>query len=152
MSEWSPNDGPLFLFDGHCVLCTGGVARLMRMRRADGLLFASAQSPLGQRLFADFGEDPHQTYLLIANGKAFGRSDGYLELCNMLGGPWRVLRLLRFIPRRWRDAAYSLIARNRYDWFGRTDHCALLSPGQRARLREECKQPLWPASESAIDA
>jgi predicted DCC family thiol-disulfide oxidoreductase YuxK len=128
-------EGPLFLFDGHCVLCTSGVAWLMRNRRADDLRFASAQSPLGRDLFARFGEDPDQTYLLVIGGEALGRSDGYLELCRLLGGPWHLLRALRMIPRRWRDGLYDLVARKRYRWFGTTsEQCALLTPEQRARL------------------
>ena len=38
------------------------------------------------------------------------------------------------VPERWRDAAYALVARSRYRWFGKVDHCALLTPEQRARL------------------
>ena len=134
MTGRSVTDPPLFLFDGHCVLCSGGVARLMRLRRANRLQFASAQSPLGRALFAHYGEDPDQTYLLIDDGRAYGRSDGYLRLCRLLGGPWHLLRALTLVPRPLRDAAYAVIARNRYRWFGTADQCALLTPEQRARL------------------
>ena len=41
---------------------------------------------------------------------------------------WSWVRVLRFVPRRLRHAAYDFIARNRYHWFGRTDHCLLPTP------------------------
>ena len=33
-----------------------------------------------------------------------------------------------------RDWLHALIARNRFRWFGKTDHCALLTTEQRSRL------------------
>lgn len=48
--------------------------------------------------------------------------------------PLFVFDALRLIPRPLRDAAYRLIARNRYRWFGKAEACALLTPEQRQRL------------------
>jgi predicted DCC family thiol-disulfide oxidoreductase YuxK len=72
--------------------------------------------------------------MLVANGRAFTASRGYLELCAIMGGVWHLLRVGALIPERWRDALYVTIARNRYRWFGRAEYCALLTPEQRARL------------------
>jgi predicted DCC family thiol-disulfide oxidoreductase YuxK len=52
----------------------------------------------------------------------------------VLGDPWHLLRAGAIVPERWRDAAYTLVARNRYHWFGKVEHCTLLTPEQRARL------------------
>lgn len=128
-----PDDRPLFVFDGHCVLCSRGTAWLMKHGRGR-VRFASAQSPLGAALFRHYGMDPDRTYLLIADGAATGESTGYLELCRVLGGPWRLLLVLGLIPRAARDWAYGIVARNRYRWFGKVDQCALLSDEQRSQL------------------
>ncbi|MCA1652623.1 MAG: thiol-disulfide oxidoreductase DCC family protein [Sphingomicrobium sp.] len=125
---------PLFLFDGQCVLCSTGVAFLMRHDRRGRIDFASAQSDLGRSLYAKFGVDPNATYLLVLGERALGDSSGYLELCSILGGWWRLLRISRAIPRGVRDRLYRLVARNRYRWFGTSAQCALLSPEQRRRL------------------
>lgn len=124
----------LFVFDGICVLCSGGARWLMRFDKGAKVNFTSMQSPLGQALYRHYGVAPDDTYLLIAGGRAYTDSRGYFELCSILGGPWRLLRVGLVIPERWRDALYALIARNRYRWFGKTEHCALLTPEQRARL------------------
>jgi predicted DCC family thiol-disulfide oxidoreductase YuxK len=128
-----PDDKPLFVFDGHCVLCSTGAAWLMKHGRGR-VRFASAQSPLGAALFRHYRMDPDQTYLLISGGTATGESTGYLRLCRLLGGSWRLLLVLGFVPRALRDWAYRIVARNRYRWFGRTDQCALLADEQRAQL------------------
>jgi predicted DCC family thiol-disulfide oxidoreductase YuxK len=106
----------------------------MRHDRPARVNFTSAQSPLGQALYRHYGMMMDESYLLIHEGRAYTASSGYLQLCAILGGWWRILRPGRFIPERWRDAAYAVIARNRYSWFGRTEYCALLTVEQRGRL------------------
>ncbi len=74
------------------------------------------------------------SYLLLANGRAFTASRGYLELCRILGGWWHIFRVAAIIPERPRDWLYGLIARNRYRWFGKAEYCELLTAAQRSRL------------------
>jgi predicted DCC family thiol-disulfide oxidoreductase YuxK len=124
----------LFVFDGACVLCSGGASRLMRLDVQAKVSFTAMQGALGQALYRHYGVDPDESYLLIANGRAFTASRGYLELCAIIGGSWHLLRIGALIPEGWRDTAYAAIARNRYRWFGHTEYCARLTPEQRARL------------------
>jgi predicted DCC family thiol-disulfide oxidoreductase YuxK len=128
-----PDDKPLFVFDGRCVLCSSGASWLMRHGKGR-VHFASAQSRLGAALFRHYGRDPDQTYLLVSNGTAAGESTGYLRLCRKLGGPWRLLLVFGLVPRAVRDWVYGIVARNRYRWFGKVDQCALLSDEERAQL------------------
>jgi predicted DCC family thiol-disulfide oxidoreductase YuxK len=125
---------PLFVFDGVCVLCSGGASRVMRLDKEGCVNFTPAQGAIGQALYNHYGVEMDETYLLIANGRAFTASRGYLELCRILGGWQRILRVAAIIPEPWRDRLYALIARNRYRWFGKADYCALLSAAQRRRL------------------
>ena len=52
-----------------------------------------------------------------------------------LGGPGRLLGVMRLFPRPAREWFYRRIAHNRY-LFGRTDMCTLPDAGLRARLLE----------------
>jgi predicted DCC family thiol-disulfide oxidoreductase YuxK len=72
--------------------------------------------------------------LLVSDGQAYTASAGYLRLAGILGGRWRLARVVAIFPERLRDAVYGLVARNRYRWFGKTDYCALLNEDQRQRL------------------
>ena len=128
------DDRPLFLFDGICVLCSSGVGFLMRHDRLGRIRFASAQSKLGTALYAHYGMPIDESYLLIADGQGFTKSDGYFRLLKELGGAWPLLHVLRLIPRFLRDWIYDRVAANRYKWFGKTAYCTLLTPQQRTRL------------------
>ena len=128
-----PDDKPLFVFDGYCVLCSTGVRWLMKYG-GDRVRYASAQSTLGAALFRHYRLDPDKTYLLVAEGTAAGESTGYLRLCRLLGGRWRRFLLFGLIPRPVRDWAYRIVARHRYRWFGKVEQCALLSEEQKARM------------------
>lgn len=124
----------LFVFDGVCVLCSGGASWIMRHDSKALLNVTAAQEPLGRALYTHYGVDMNESYLLIAGGRAYTASRGYLELSRILGGWYGVLRIAVVIPERFRDWLYALIARNRYRWFGKTDYCVLLTPEQRRRL------------------
>jgi predicted DCC family thiol-disulfide oxidoreductase YuxK len=124
----------LFVFDGVCVLCSGGASWVMRHDKKARVNFAPAQAALGQALYTHYGMAIDESYLLIADGRAYTASRGYLELCRILGNWWYILRVTAIIPERLRDWLYALIARNRYRWFGKADYCALLTAEQRGRL------------------
>ncbi|WP_168453918.1 thiol-disulfide oxidoreductase DCC family protein [Sphingopyxis microcysteis] len=124
----------LFVFDGICVLCSGGASWIMRNDGRGLVNFTPAQEALGQALYAHYGIDMDESYLLIADGSAYTASRGYLELCRILGRWWHALRMSAVIPEPLRDWLYALVARNRYRWFGKADYCALLTKEQRERL------------------
>lgn len=125
---------PVYVFDGECVLCSRGAAWLMRHDPAGRVRFTSARGPLGQALYVHYGLPIDESYLLLDRGRLYTATDGFLHLFGVLGGWWRWLEVGRLVPGAWRDAAYAVIARNRLRWFGRAEHCALLTPDQRAHL------------------
>ena len=104
----------LFVFDGVCVLCSGGASWLMKFDRKRRLNFTSAQGRLGQALYAHYGLEMDASYLLIDGGRVYTASAGYLQLCKVLGGPWHLLRIGGLIPSVLSDWVYAQIARNRY--------------------------------------
>jgi predicted DCC family thiol-disulfide oxidoreductase YuxK len=130
----SPDDKPVFVFDGVCVLCSGGAAWLMRHDRGRRFRLASAQSPLGAALYAHYGIDWNATYLLISNGRPYIKSDGYLEMGRVIGGWWRLFLVLALIPRAVRDWGYDIVARHRYRWFGKVEYCQLIPEEMRVTL------------------
>jgi len=124
----------LFVFDGICVLCSGGASWIMRQDKNGLVNFTPAQAALGQALYRHYGIAMDESYLLIADGCAFTASRGYIEVFRILGGWWRILLVAAVLPEGLRDWLYALIARNRYNWFGKTGYCELLTPEQRSRL------------------
>lgn len=94
------------------------------------------QTPLGQALLEQNGLNPNDptSWLLLEHGVGHTSTEAIIRTGQMLGGVWRTLSMLRIIPRAWRDAAYRLIARNRYRWFGRGDMCTMPDPDVQKRL------------------
>ena len=126
---------PLLLFDGECSLCSSAVQFVLKHERDQELRFAPLQSEVGQAALADHGLDPEvlDTLVVVADGRALVRSDAAFELARHLG-PWRALRVLRFVPRGLRDWVYGFIAKRRYKWFGKRDACWMPRPEHQDRF------------------
>ncbi len=127
------------IFDGVCNLCARSVRFILDHEADQTLRFTPLQSPAGSRLMRELGLDPEdaRTFVLIADGKAYVKSDAAIRLSRYFRRGWKPLALIKFIPRRIRDRVYDVVARNRYRWFGRLDSCMVPTPELRTRFVEE---------------
>jgi predicted DCC family thiol-disulfide oxidoreductase YuxK len=125
--------GAVIVFDGVCVLCNGWVRFLLRHDHARRYRFAAMQSESGRGLLAAHGLDPDDpnSFLLLEGGRAWTDTDAIQRVLTGLGGRWRLAVIISGCPRPLRDPLYRWVARNRYRWFGRRDHCLVPAPGQR---------------------
>ena len=130
------NEHPIVLFDGVCNLCNRSVQFIIERDPEGHFRFASLQSGLGEELRARLEIDPREvdSVILVEGDRWYKESDAALRIARGLGGAWKALWALRFVPRFLRDGAYRLIARNRYRWFGRQETCWLPTPELRGRF------------------
>lgn len=130
-----PDDRPLILFDGDCVLCSGSARFILRHDRTGRFRLAPVQSPLGQALLAHYGVDPADpsTMLLIEGGQAHQRSDAVLRIAAGLPAPVSAVSVLRLLPSGWRDAVYLWVAQRRRRFAGPT-WCAMLDKASADRI------------------
>jgi predicted DCC family thiol-disulfide oxidoreductase YuxK len=124
----------IFVFDGHCVLCSTGASFIMRHDPQGKVRFLSAQSALGRAVYTHFGLPLDASYLLITAEGTFTKTTGYFRLAEILGGWFRLGEVFALVPRGARDRIYDWVARDRYRLFRTSEQCALLSADQRARL------------------
>lgn len=126
----------VIVYDGECVLCDRSIAFVAAHDAAGRFRFTASSLPAGQALLEACGVDPSApgSVVLVERGKAFAKSEAALRIAAQLDPPWSWLRVLRVVPRFVRDAAYDVVARHRYRWFGRRDGCGLPSAEVRARL------------------
>ena len=123
------------VFDGTCVVCNGWVDFLLRHDRRQRYRFAAMQGRHGRALLAQHGLDPDDpsSFLLLDEAGAHRDTDAIVRVLAGLGGPWRLAFVVRVAPASWRDAAYRVLARNRYRWFGQRA-CRLPEPHEAARF------------------
>jgi predicted DCC family thiol-disulfide oxidoreductase YuxK len=116
-----------------CILCNGFVQWLIRRDDSAEFRFVSLQSATGQAYIADMGHKEDTVYL-VQQGITYQLSDVALESCKLLGGGWKLLYVLRWIPTSIRNLVYRWIAKNRYRWFGQSETCILPDSSIKARF------------------
>jgi predicted DCC family thiol-disulfide oxidoreductase YuxK len=130
------DDRPIIIFDGHCALCSGWVSFVLRHDRAGDFRLLPAQTALGAALYRHYGRDPqdYETNILIADGRAYFKSESAILMLDRLGAPWSAARALLVMPAWLRDPLYDIVARNRLRWFGRRDVCLTSAPRYEDRF------------------
>lgn len=126
----------LLLFDGVCNLCNGLVQFIIRHDRDGRFRFASLQGTTGQQFLRTHGLDRASLDSLVywRKGKVLIRSTAALNVARDLGGVWAAAHVFILVPRFIRDAAYDLVARKRYRWFGKQGTCMVPAPELRERF------------------
>lgn len=133
------NRHPVILFDGVCNLCTGSVQFVIE-RDTEGLFrFASLQSDVAKELLEgrDINPTDLRSVVLVERNSVFVKSDAVLRVARQLGGPYRMIAPLRYLPRDWRDMVYDFVAERRYSWFGKRDDCLVPTPELKSRFLTE---------------
>jgi predicted DCC family thiol-disulfide oxidoreductase YuxK len=130
-------DDDVILYDGVCVFCSRWIRFVASRDVKRRFRFTAIQSFYGTRLAQAFGIDPRDpdTNAVIHGGVACFKSDAALTVLSRLPG-WRWVRVLRLVPKPWRDAVYDLVARNRYRIFGKYEECFVPDAGFRERVIE----------------
>jgi predicted DCC family thiol-disulfide oxidoreductase YuxK len=128
----------IVVFDGECGFCSSVVTFALRHEASPGLIFTSNSSQWGRALCARYGLEAQarDTIIVIAGGTALIRSDAVIHMARFLKPPFSFIRVSRFIPRPFRDAAYRCVAAIRHRLPGIGDRCELLPPEQQARIVE----------------
>lgn len=129
------------LFDGVCVLCDRSMRWLLAKDKREVLSFAPLQGETARRILGRHPKaDRSLATVLYArdvdteNETVYERSDAAFMILRDVGGLWHALSWLRWIPRALRDVVYDVIARNRYQWFGKLDTCQLPGPDESHRF------------------
>jgi predicted DCC family thiol-disulfide oxidoreductase YuxK len=124
---------PIILYDGVCGLCNRLNQFVLKRDRNDRFRFAALQSELAGNVLRRHRVNPQildTMYLLLnysqPDERLAARSDAAVLILAELGGIWRALAsIVRLLPGWFRDKAYNLIARNRYQLFGKYQTCQI---------------------------
>ena len=128
----------IIIFDGVCNLCSASVRFIIKRDKGFNFKFVTVQSEPGKVLLEEHGLNPDciDTMLLVKEGAAYTRSDAALEISRGLDGLWPILVVLKIIPKFIRNGLYTIIASNRYKWFGKKEACLVPTPDIKSRFIE----------------
>ena len=130
-------DGPILLYDGTCGVCSEAVQWVLKHERVHSLRFAPVESAVGGELraLAGIGADvDSMLWTELREGRVHAeiRSAAMLRVLGYVGGPWRFLTALRFVPAFVRDAGYRAFAKLRYRI--RAQSCLVPTAQERVRF------------------
>ncbi len=140
LSRWfSPKaveeDQPVIFFDGLCALCDSFVSRVLLWDRTGIFRFAPLQGEAAKKIGGLQSEEPSTWSIVLVDGDGIHRrSEAVLQILSRLGGTMKLIKVLLWIPRGFRDRVYDFVARSRYRWFGRREFCRLPKPGEKNRF------------------
>lgn len=126
----------LVLFDGVCNLCNGFVQFVVARDPGGRFQFGALQSASARRVLErhDTPAPLPDAIVLVDDGQLFTRSSAALRIARRLTFPWPLAYAFIAVPRPLRDGIYDLVARHRYRWFGKRDHCMVPTPALRSRF------------------
>lgn len=129
----------IVIFDGVCNLCEFSVNFIYERDQKGKFAFTPAQSPLGQKLLQKYRINTRKldTVVLVKHDRAYSQSTAALKIAEELDPPWNALQVFSWLPLAIRDSLYDLIARNRYEWFGKKESCMIPASELKSRFFEE---------------
>lgn len=123
-----PQNKKIILFDGLCNLCDSSVQFLIKRDTKDIFRFVSLQSELGKKLLSKLPNAIQQTDSIILYESEvlfYYKSQAVFQIIKSLGGIFNFLLIFKLLPTSLTDIIYDYIARNRYQWFGKKQHCSV---------------------------
>ena len=125
--------GGIIIYDGICALCSRSVRFIVARDHEKYFKFMTLQSPDAQELMKSH-DLKGNSIVVVDNGNIYEHSDAILEICKHLKGGVKYLYYFKFIPKTVRNVVYKIIAKYRYQWFGKLQVCDIPSEEIRARL------------------
>ena len=134
-----PQNKKIILFDGLCNLCATSVQFIIKRDKKDIFRFVSLQSDLGQELLQQLpiSEQKIDSIILYESDKAYYyKSEAVFEIVKSIGGFFYCLLIFKWLPTAITNTIYDYIARNRYRWWGKKDHCLIPPKGLQSKFLE----------------
>lgn len=116
----------VIFFDGVCNVCNFAVSTLLRLDKKRHFKYSSLQGKLAQQILEHENIDTSRSFVYLSEGHLFTKAHAVIAILKQLGGIYRVLGfLISLFPIKFLNFCYSLIADNRYRFFGKKEHCRI---------------------------
>ena len=124
----------ILFFDGECNLCNASVNFVIRRNQQAKFQFASLQGATAQSLLSNELRVNMTSFVLYTeDGQLIlTKSDGALRVLLELGWPWSLFYVFKVLPLFFRNFVYDLVARHRFQIFGRRETCRIPEEHEKA--------------------
>lgn len=132
-----PKNKKVILFDGVCNLCNQSVLKIIKYDKHNTFLFTALQSEKGKEILnlLRINSSKVDSIVLYDPGVSYDiKSTAALKIMQDFKGLWRISFLFLFIPEYIRNYLYDIIAKNRYQWFGKKEVCMIPTPELKAKF------------------
>ncbi|KAB1062693.1 thiol-disulfide oxidoreductase DCC family protein [Salibacter halophilus] len=128
-------DKPIVFYDGVCNLCNGAVQFILKHEKSSVLQFASLQSEFAKNLIKQ-NKIPSSVDSIVFydNENVDVKSKAAFRIAQHLKAPWSFVNIFSILPKSVTNAGYDLIARYRYQIFGKKETCPMPSKETRDRF------------------
>jgi predicted DCC family thiol-disulfide oxidoreductase YuxK len=133
----------IVLYDGVCGLCNGWVKFVLRRDRKNKFLFASLQSDFAYRALSKHNRNPkdlNTVYVIVdyalPTERLLSRAKAVIYVLSEMGGYYKFVGLFNALPEGFLNFGYGLVARMRYQLFGKHDSCMMPEPESSKRFIE----------------
>ncbi|MCB0806219.1 MAG: DUF393 domain-containing protein [Bacteroidales bacterium] len=110
----------LILFDPYCNLCTAIVKYILKQDKKERFYFGSLYSKRGKDIKKHLSwEKQKNTIIYFEKDEVFTQSDAAIRIISKLRGIHKTVSVFRYVPKSFRDYLYKIVAKYRYNIFGK---------------------------------
>jgi predicted DCC family thiol-disulfide oxidoreductase YuxK len=125
----------ILFFDGVCGFCNQAVDFVLIRNRSGEIQFAPLQGDTARQLLPAKDLEDLNSMVFWVDGRTYRKTAAAVRVLWRLTLGWRILgTLLWLVPLPLRNLGYTLVARNRYRFFGKKEACRMPTPEERARF------------------
>ncbi len=125
----------VIFFDGVCGLCNAWIDFVIVRDTCRAFRYGPLQGETARDWLHLPPDASFDSVMLADCTGVYRKSDAVWRILVRLRRAWPVAGyLLRMVPRPLRDWGYDVVARRRYQWFGKKETCRIPTPEERARF------------------
>lgn len=130
------SDEKIVLFDGYCNFCNSTVQFILKREKNKKIKFCALQSDTGKNILNQFhlNTPSIDSIVFVEHDIAYTKSDAALRISKHLKGLYPMLYGFIIVPKFIRNWVYDFIAKNRYQWFGKSESCFVPTEQQKNRF------------------
>jgi predicted DCC family thiol-disulfide oxidoreductase YuxK len=123
----------IIYFDGVCNLCNGFIDFLIKRDKRRVFKYTSLQGKKGQDLLLKhkLPTENLSSVILEKDGVVYIKAKAAIKILSALPGAWFLFSIFKIVPLFISNYVYDVIAKNRYNWFGKKESCRLPTAEER---------------------